>query len=133
MCWQILHSGWCLLSQKLHSWAAYLRCAVQRNISKHLWCFQCQQYGHFKTTCRGYATCLQYTEVGHDRKSCERAERCGKYIGDHATYFRSCSNWISEEEILTVKITQKVSYHEACKLFYFKVSPNVISYSSLLK
>ncbi|GFX25540.1 uncharacterized protein TNCV_1408061 [Trichonephila clavipes] len=45
---------------------AYLHCPVRPYIPNPLRCFQCQRFGHSKTTCRGQPTCARCAEVGHD-------------------------------------------------------------------
>ena len=48
--------------------AAYLSCPVRPYIPNPLRCFQCQRYGHAKTSCRGSVTCARCAEVGHEIK-----------------------------------------------------------------
>ncbi|GFV88471.1 uncharacterized protein TNCV_1242841 [Trichonephila clavipes] len=51
---------------------AYLHCPVRPYIPNPLRCFQCQRFGHSKTTCRGQPTCARCAEVGHDSADSRR-------------------------------------------------------------
>ncbi|GFU73590.1 uncharacterized protein TNCV_4751791 [Trichonephila clavipes] len=55
---------------------AYLHCPVRPYIPNPLRCFQCQRFGHSKTTCRGQPTCACCAEVGHDSADCKAREKC---------------------------------------------------------
>ncbi|GFY31929.1 uncharacterized protein TNCV_2620661 [Trichonephila clavipes] len=55
---------------------AYLHCPVRPYIPNPLRCFQCQRFGHSKTTCRGQPTCARCAEVGHDSADCKAREKC---------------------------------------------------------
>lgn len=83
--------------------------------------------------CRGSLVCARCAESGHDSKLCEKAKRCANCKGDHAAYFRSCPNWNHEKEILTVKITQELSFLEARKLVDSRTPFIGDSYSRLLR
>lgn len=71
-------------------------------------CFQVQRNSHAKTFYRDSVTCALREEVGHDVKSHEKSECCTNCKGDHAAYSRSCPNWIREDEIRAVQITQNL-------------------------
>ncbi|GFR15948.1 uncharacterized protein TNCT_177291 [Trichonephila clavata] len=93
--------------------AGYLRCSVRPYIPNPLRCFQCQRFGHSKTTCRGKPTCARCSEVGHDSAECTGQEKCINCKGDHPSYSRSCKTWTLEKEIISVKIKNKLTYPEA--------------------
>ncbi|GFU40377.1 uncharacterized protein TNCV_4255551 [Trichonephila clavipes] len=54
--------------------AGYLRCSVRPYIPNPLRCFQCQRFGHSKTTCHGKPTCARCSKVGHDSGECNGQE-----------------------------------------------------------
>ncbi|GBM76567.1 hypothetical protein AVEN_254396-1 [Araneus ventricosus] len=56
--------------------AGYMRLSVRTYIPNPLRCFQCQRFGHSKTSCRGTLTCARCAEVGHESTDCTRAEKC---------------------------------------------------------
>ncbi|GBM11537.1 hypothetical protein AVEN_240673-1 [Araneus ventricosus] len=55
--------------------AGYMRLSVRTYIPNPLRCFQCQRFGHSKTSCRGTLTCARCAEVGHESTDCTRAEK----------------------------------------------------------
>ncbi|GBO20016.1 hypothetical protein AVEN_274502-1 [Araneus ventricosus] len=57
-----------------HIKAGYMRLSVRAYIPNPLRCFQCQRFGHSKTSCRGTLTCARCAEVGHESTDCTRAE-----------------------------------------------------------
>ncbi|GBN72217.1 hypothetical protein AVEN_51029-1 [Araneus ventricosus] len=56
--------------------AGYMRLSFRTYIPNPLRCFQCQRFGHSKTSCRGTLTCARCAEVGHESTDCTRAEKC---------------------------------------------------------
>ncbi|GBM11788.1 hypothetical protein AVEN_22918-1 [Araneus ventricosus] len=54
--------------------AGYMRLSVRTYIPNPLRCFQCQRFGHSKTSCRGTLTCARCAEVGHESTNCTRVE-----------------------------------------------------------
>lgn len=66
-----------------------------------------------KNSFRGFFA--RAAEVGHGNKNCENAGWCSSCQDNHTAYSRSCPNWIREKDILTVKITQDLSYLAARK------------------
>lgn len=76
------------------------------------------------TMWRGSVSCARCAEAGHDSKFCEKTERCANCKGDHAAYSRPSPTWLRKKELLTVKITQKLSYNEARKIVEYR-TPSV--------
>ncbi|GFT91689.1 putative RNA-directed DNA polymerase from transposon X-element [Trichonephila clavipes] len=93
--------------------AGYLRCSVRPYIPNPFRCFQCQRFGHSKTTCHGKPTRARCGEVGHDSGECNGQEKCINCKGDYPSYSRSCNTWKLEKEIITVKIKNRLTYPEA--------------------
>ncbi|XP_055928554.1 uncharacterized protein LOC129959691 [Argiope bruennichi] len=50
--------------------AGYLRLSVRAYVPNPLRCFQCQRFGHSKSSCRGTMTCARCAEVNHDSTNC---------------------------------------------------------------
>ncbi|GBN56488.1 hypothetical protein AVEN_119340-1 [Araneus ventricosus] len=96
--------------------AGYMRLSVRTYIPNPLRCFQCQRFGHSKTSCRGTLTCARCAEVGHESTDCTRAEKCVNCKGEHTSFSRNCSAWKQEKEIISTKIKKQISYQEARKL-----------------
>ncbi|GFW95654.1 uncharacterized protein TNCV_18851 [Trichonephila clavipes] len=112
---------------------AYLHCPVRPYIPNPLRCFQCQRFGHSKTTCRGQPTCARCAEVGHDSADCKAREKCVNCKGDHPSYSRSCPTWSIEKEITALKIKNKISYPEARRIVSSRTPVSGISYAAITK
>ncbi|GBN11310.1 hypothetical protein AVEN_78554-1 [Araneus ventricosus] len=112
--------------------AGYMRLSVRTYIPNPLRCFQCQRFGHSKTSCRGTLTCARCAEVGHESTDCTRAEKCVNCKGEHTSFSRNCSAWKQEKEIISTKI-KKISYQEARKLVKSQTPTPGNSYVSVAK
>ncbi|GFR16479.1 uncharacterized protein TNCT_641831 [Trichonephila clavata] len=113
--------------------AGYLRCSVRPYIPNPLRCFQCQRFGHSKTTCRGKPTCARCSEVRHDSAECTGQEKCINCKGDHPSYSRSCKTWTLEKEIISVKIKNKLTYPEAWLAVTNRTPIQGLSYAAAAK
>ena len=82
----------------------YLSCPIRPYIPNPLRCFQCQDQGLAKISCRESITCARSAEVGHDNETCEKPEHCFYCKGNHPAYSRTSPKWILEKWIQTVKI-----------------------------
>ncbi|GBL55405.1 hypothetical protein AVEN_232921-1 [Araneus ventricosus] len=81
-----------------------MRLSVRAYIPNPLRCFQCQRFGHSKTSYCGTLTCPRCAEVGHDNSQCAAAEKCVNCKDAHTSFSRNCSEWKLEKEIITTKI-----------------------------
>ncbi|GBN09888.1 hypothetical protein AVEN_202305-1, partial [Araneus ventricosus] len=113
--------------------AGYMRLSVRTYIPNPLRCFQCQRFGHSKTSCRGTLTCARCAEVGHESTDCTRAEKCVNCKGEHTSFSRNCSAWKQEKEIISTKIKKQISYQEARKLVKSQTPTPGNSYVSVAK
>ncbi|GBN11551.1 hypothetical protein AVEN_246249-1 [Araneus ventricosus] len=113
--------------------AGYMRLSVRTYIPNPLRCFQCQRFGHSKTSCRGTLTCARCAEVGHESTNCTRAEKCVNCKGEHTSFSRNCFAWEQEKEIISTKIKQQISYQEARKLVKSQTPTPGNSYVSVAK
>ncbi|XP_076345796.1 uncharacterized protein LOC143244639 isoform X1 [Tachypleus tridentatus] len=96
--------------------AGYLICRVWPYIPNPLRCFQCQRFGHSKTSCRGSLTCARCGGKDHDAYDCDMNPHCINCKGSHPSYFHSCPKWLEEKEVQRLKTTHNISYPEARKL-----------------
>ncbi|GBN65751.1 hypothetical protein AVEN_24890-1 [Araneus ventricosus] len=112
--------------------AGYIRLSLRTYIPNPLRCFQCQRFGHSKTSCRGTLTCARCAEVGHESTNCTRTEKCVNCKGEHTSFSRNCSAWKQEKEIISTKIKQ-ISYQEARKLIKSQTPTPGNSYVSVAK
>lgn len=99
--------------------AAYLCCEVRPYIPNPRRCFQCHRFGHGSQSCCGKPTCARWGVKAHENERCEKEPHCINCSNNHGTYSRSCLAWKNENEVLTIKATQNVSYPEARKKFSF--------------
>ncbi|GBM66002.1 hypothetical protein AVEN_152204-1 [Araneus ventricosus] len=113
--------------------AGYMRLSVRTYIPNPLRCFQCQRFGHSKTSCRGTLTCARCAEVGHESTDCTRAEKCVNCKGEHTSFSRNCSAWKQEKEIISTKIKKQISYQEARQLVKSQTPTPGNSYVSVAK
>ena len=96
--------------------AGYLECPIRPYIPNPLRCFNCQRFGHSKTSCRGKLTCSRCGVVGHESLECEAPFHCVNCSQDHPSYSKNCEKWKIEKEIQTVRTKQNISYREARKI-----------------
>ncbi|GBM76580.1 hypothetical protein AVEN_254407-1 [Araneus ventricosus] len=116
-----------------HIKAGYIRLSVRLYIPNPLRCFQCQRFGHSKSSCRGTLTCARCAEVGHDSTTCTAKEKCINCKGDHTSFSRDCFAWKQEKEIISTKIKHQISYAEARKIVKSKSPAAGNSYASAVK
>ncbi|GBL77225.1 hypothetical protein AVEN_242104-1 [Araneus ventricosus] len=113
--------------------AGYMRLFVRAYIPNPLRCFNCQRFGHSKTSCRGTLTCARCAEVGHDSTDCTRTEKCVNCKGEHTSFSRNCFAWKQEKEIISTKIKNQISFQEARKLIKSRTPTPGNSYVSAVK
>lgn len=97
--------------------AGYDSCIIRPFIPNPLRCFQCQKFGHSKTSCRGKLVCAKCGSQEHLTEICDvDPPVCINCQGAHPAYSRICPKWKMEKEVQTVKTTRNISYVEARKL-----------------
>ena len=77
----------------------YLQVRVDTYIPNPVRCFNCQRYGHFKTSCSRPATCEKCGEEGHSGDTCEGSPRCVNCQGCHPSNSKTCPKWVQEKQI----------------------------------
>jgi hypothetical protein len=96
--------------------AAYMRIPVELYIPNPLRCFQCQMFGHGKSTCRRKQVCAKCSQEGHLDTECTNGSHCANCAGTHPAYSRDCIAWKTQREITRVKFEQNLPFGEAKKL-----------------
>ncbi|GFS63577.1 putative RNA-directed DNA polymerase from transposon X-element [Trichonephila clavipes] len=86
---------------------AYLHCPVRPYIPNPLRCFQCQRFGHSKTTCRGQPTCARCAEI--------------------------LPNVVHRKGNYCLKNKNKISYPEARRIVSSRTPVSGISYAAITK
>ena len=77
--------------------AGYLECPVRPYIPNPLRCFQCQRFGHSKTSCRGKLTCSRCGKIGHENTDCKANYCCVNCKLEHPSYSKNCEKWKIEK------------------------------------
>ncbi len=90
-------------------------------IPNPLRCFQCQRFGHHESSCTverpGCQKCTSNDPNHLYGDRCENAPKCINCGKDHLSRSPECEVWKKEKEIIKLKVTQKLTYPEAKKLF----------------
>ena len=100
-----------------HITAAYMRLPVERYIPNPLRCYNCQKYGHSKTTCNRPAACARCGQEGHGDTDCSAPEHCCNCKGSHTAYSKQCPEWQRQRDITRIKFEKNISFAEAQQLY----------------
>lgn len=80
-------------------------------------CFNCQNYGHSGAKCRkALPTCFRCgedVEGDHKPETCRQPIKCIHCNEPHTVAARTCSKYIFEKEVLTIKTKEHLSFPEA--------------------
>jgi hypothetical protein len=93
-----------------------MRFDVELYIPNPLRCYNCQKFGHGKSTCSRKAVCAKCSQEGHTDTDCGNHQKCANCCGDHAAYSKECPTWIKQRTITQVKLENNISYHHARQL-----------------
>ena len=96
--------------------AAYMKLDVEAYIPNALRCYNCQHYGHGKTTCNRKAVCAKCSQEGHQDAECENPPHCANCAGNHSAYSRDCPEWAKQKDMTQVKFNKNISFGDAKKL-----------------
>ncbi|GBO24601.1 hypothetical protein AVEN_96216-1 [Araneus ventricosus] len=113
--------------------AGYMKLAVRHYFPNPLRCFNCQRFGHSKASSRGTLTCARCAEAGHDSSGCIAQEKCTNCKGSHTSFSRLCPSWIFEKEVISEKVTKRVTYAEAKRKVKARSSTPGTSYATAVK
>lgn len=96
----------------------YVKLRVRPYVPNPRRCFKCQRFGHGSQSCRGRLTCAKCGLNDHAADNCASDPHCINCEGGHPAYSRSCPTWKKEKQIITLKVTQNISFAEARKRFF---------------
>jgi len=96
--------------------AAYMRIAVEPYIPNPLRCFNCQRFGHGKTSCKRQAVCAKFGQEGHQDTDCQNPPHCANCSAAHAAFSRECPTWTKQRAITQIKFERNISFFEARRL-----------------
>ena len=91
----------------------YMNVKVQKYIPNPRRCFNCQQYGHGKNTCRHDTVCAKCAQTGHEYNECQNEPKCFHCQKDHPTSSKDCPRWKIEKMIIELKTNENITFYEA--------------------
>ncbi len=83
-------------------------------------CFNCQNFGHHKATCKRAAICTNCGQPEHGatkESPCTAPAHCANCGEEHAAHSRDCHKWVQEKEIVKIKHTMNITFPEARKKY----------------
>lgn len=95
----------------------YMRVPVQLYIPNPLRCYKCQHFGHHRENCRLHDLCARCGGNDHSDGTCQLDPKCVNCGGNHESRSRECPVFKKEKDIITIKVTNNVSYPEAKKQY----------------
>ena len=114
----------------------YMSFKTQIYVPKPMRCFKCNRFGHAASKCKNKDRCSRCGGE-HTWKTCENNQKCVSCGGNQSAASKICPNYAEEAEILKIKMTNKISYAEACKQVskasVTKPAINQLQSSSLLR
>jgi len=96
--------------------AAYMKIDVELFIPNPLRCYNCQKFGHGKSTCNRHAVCAKCSQEGHLDADCPNTPHCANCSGDHCSYSKDCQEWAKQKEISRIKFERNISFGDAKKV-----------------
>lgn len=97
--------------------AAYLQITVEPFIPNPLRCFNCQKFGHGKSSCNHNPVCARCGVDGHCETDCHEQPHCINCSGPHPAFSRDCPEWIKQRAIMQIKTEKNLSFGEAKQLY----------------
>lgn len=97
---------------------------VNQYIPPVLRCFKCQRYGHGISQCTTRLRCVRCGE-NHSFEECPRKEtpKCINCGGDHSAAYNGCSEAKRAKKVQVLKITNKISYAQATRMYSNQTKP----------
>ena len=103
---------------------------VEMYVRNPLRCFNCQKFGHHAINCHADlgSVCGKCGTGNHDHltSQCKNPAKCVNCGENHMSRSRDCDVWKKEKEIIKIKVTQRLTYPEARKI-YDQQRPEVTS------
>ena len=94
---------------------------VEMYVPNPLRCFNCQKFGHHESNCPvAQGSVCERCGVGnndHQSIHCKNQAKCVNCDGNHMSRSSDCEVWKKEKEIMKVKVTNRLTYPEARKLY----------------
>ena len=93
-------------------------------------CFQCHQFDHMKTSCKGKAVCTGCDEQGLSFEDCTNELKCINCEGNHYPTQRN-GNW--KKKIIKLIYKEEISFVDARKRLQLSFDPSKNSNASVAK
>jgi len=99
-----------------HIKVGLIRIPVSLYIPNPLRCFNCNKYGHGKSSCKGRAVCAKCGQGDHDSDNCTNEFKCVNCSGSHPAFSKDCPKWLLEKKVQQIKAEQGISFIEARRI-----------------
>ena len=94
---------------------------VELYVSNPLRCFNCQKFGHHENNCPADlgSVCEKCGTGNHDHlaSQCKKPAKCVNCGENHMSRSSDCDVWKKEKEVMKIKVTQRLKYPEARKIY----------------
>lgn len=98
----------------------YVNYRVRPYIPNPRRCFKCQRFGHTLQSCRGKETCAKCSSTEHNTETCKTQDlKCVNCTEPHPAYSRKCKRFQDEKQIMSLKVKENISIHEARRRLSF--------------
>ena len=95
----------------------YVRVKVRPYIPGPMRCFRCLRFGHTRDYCKNRPTCGNCAASDHTGDDCTAEDKkcvnCDANQKPHSAFDPSCPALQREKEIVTIKVTERVTFREA--------------------
>ena len=94
---------------------------VELYVPNPLRCFNCQKFGHHESNCPVDlgSVCEKCGKGNHDHltSQCQNKAQCVNCGENHMSRSSDCDVWKKEKEVMKIKVTQRLTYPEARKIY----------------
>ena len=94
---------------------------VELYVPNPLRCFNCQKFGHHENNCPADlgSVCEKCGTGNHDHlaSQCKKPVKCVNCGENHMSRSSDCDVWKKEKEVMKIKVTQRLTYPEARKIY----------------
>ena len=95
----------------------YVSVKVRPYVPAPMRCFKCLRFGHTRDSCRNRPTCGKCAATDHTSDDCLaetlKCVNCDATQTPHSAFDRRCPSYLREKEILSLKVTERLSFREA--------------------
>ena len=94
---------------------------VELYVPNPLRCFNCQKFGHHESNCPADlgSVCEKCGKGNHDHftSQCQNKAQCVNCGENHMSRSSDCDVWRKEKDVMKIKVTQRLTYPEARKIY----------------